>query len=92
MDIAKLANIKHNVDIGLKISTTKCKDTNFPKLKCTNQARSNITRSAYITRGIVNCTTKYVVYYLQCKKCNLQYVGQTGQSLKDRFKKHVKEN
>jgi len=32
-----------------------------------------------------------VVYLLQCKKCSLQYVGQTGQSLKDRFRKHLKK-
>jgi len=93
-DIASLANIKHNVDIGLKISTNKCKDLNCPlhgTLRCTNQARSNISKRAYITRGIANCNTKCVVYLLQCRNCGRQYVGQTGQSLKDRFKKHLKK-
>ena len=94
IDIMKLANIKHNVDIGLKIHTSKCNDLNCPlhgKIRCTNQARSNISKRTYITRGIADCNTKYLVYLLQCRNCGLQYVGQTGQSLKERFKKHLKK-
>ena len=94
ISITQLANIKHNMDIGIKISTNKCKDRGCPlhgKLKCTNQARSHISNRTYITRGRADCNTKYVVYMIQCKRCGSQYVGQTGQSLKDRFKRHLQK-
>jgi len=78
IDIARLAGIKYNVNIGLKVSTKRCKDRSCPlhgKLKCTNQARSNFSKRAYITRGVADCNTKSVVYMIQCKKCGKQYVG-----------------
>ena len=53
--------------------------------------KSNISKRAYITCGVANCNTKQVVYMIQCKKCGQQYVGQTGQSLKERFKKHLQK-
>ena len=92
-NIAELANIRHNIDIGLKVSTRKCGNRSCPlhsRLKCTNQARSKISNRAYITRGLANCNTKHLVYMIQCKKCGKQYVGQTGQSLRERFEKHIK--
>ena len=92
LDIARLAGIKHNEDIGLKVYTKKCDDRECPlhgKLKCTNQARSDISKRAYITRGVADCNTKYVVYLIECRKCGKQYVGQTGQSLRHRFYRHL---
>ena len=92
--IIAMAEIKHNIDMGLKKSTNKCGDSNCPlhgRLKCTNQARSNISNRAYITRGKADCNTKRIVYLIQCKKCGRQYVGQTGQSLKERFKRHLQK-
>ena len=94
MDIARLADIKHNVDTGLKVSTRRCSDRKCPlhgKLKCTNQARSNISKRTYITRGVADCNTKRVVYLIQCKRCGRQYVSQTGQSLNERFRKHLQK-
>ena len=74
------------------MSTRKCGDLECPlhgKLKCTNQARSNISKRAYVTRGVVDCNTKYVVYLIECRKCGRQYVGQIGQLLRDRFSRHL---
>jgi len=92
MRISDLADIQHNIGIGLKRTTKKCNDHGGPlhKLNCTNQARSNISGWAYITCGLANCNTKYVVYMIQCKKCNKQYVGQTGQSLRQRIAAHLR--
>ena len=36
----------------------------------------------------INCTTKNVIYVATCKKCDLQYVGQTSRRLKDRALEH----
>ena len=51
--IAKMANVKHNSDIGLKVTTKNCGDHTCPlhsKLRSTNQARSRVSGRAYITR------------------------------------------
>ena len=49
--VVKLANIKYNIDIGLKISTRKCGDQKCPlygKLKCTSLRED----------GLANCSTR----------------------------------
>ena len=51
--------------------------------------RSKITRRTHHTRGRANCNTPHVVYLIQCKSCKKQYVGQTTQSLKMRFARHL---
>ena len=35
------------------------------------------------TQGRADCNTPHVVYLIECKKCNRQYVGQTSLSLKN---------
>ena len=91
--IANLAGITHNQDIGLKINTTKCKDKRCPlhgRLVCTNQIRSRISGRSYITRGKSTCDSTRVVYAIQCRKCKKQYVGQTCQTLRQRFTRHMR--
>ena len=36
-----------------------------------------------------DCNTKNIVYIIECKKCGDQYIGQTKNSLKDRFLDHL---
>ena len=36
----------------------------------------------------ITCNTKNVIYMVQCNRCNLQYIGETKQRLKDRFNEH----
>ena len=36
----------------------------------------------------INCKSKNIVYLLICKKCNIQYVGETGQSFNIRNNSH----
>ena len=33
----------------------------------------------------MNCGTKNVIYLISCKKCGVQYVGETSQTLRGRF-------
>ena len=35
------------------------------------------TRTFNLRKGILNCNSKYVVYKLQCKTCQSQYIGST---------------
>ena len=36
-----------------------------------------------------DCNTKNIVYIIECRKCGDQYIGQTKNSLKDRFLDHL---
>ena len=36
----------------------------------------------------ITCNAKNVIYMVQCKRCNLQYIGETKRRLKDRFNEH----
>lgn len=39
----------------------------------------------------LNCNSVSVVYLIQCKKCNTQYIGQTSNSLKERMYSHFND-
>ena len=36
----------------------------------------------------IACETFNVIYLIQCRLCNLQYIGETKRRLKDRFNEH----
>ena len=36
----------------------------------------------------VNCQTQNILYCITCKKCSLQYIGESERSLKERFSEH----
>ena len=36
----------------------------------------------------MNCGTKNVIYLISCRKCAVQYVGETSQTLRCRFNNH----
>ena len=36
----------------------------------------------------LTCQSENVIYVIVCTKCNVQYVGETDRSLKDRFNEH----
>ena len=37
----------------------------------------------------VNCLSRNIIYCITCDKCQMQYIGETGRSAKDRFKEHI---
>ena len=38
--------------------------------------------------GQLNCDSRNIIYSIKCKKCELAYIGETGNSLRDRFNQH----
>ena len=40
------------------------------------------------TKGYFSCKSKNVIYLITCKKCGIQYVGQTTQALHCRLNGH----
>ena len=52
---------------------------------------SNTTGKKYAIKSreaVMTCTTKNVIYLISCKKCGIQYVGETSQALRSRMNNH----
>lgn len=47
------------------------------------------TKVRFNITGRFNCQTKNVIYVINCKKCGLQYVGQSGNTFHERFRGHL---
>ena len=44
--------------------------------------------SRHHIKSHITCETFNVIYLIQCRLCNLQYIGETKRRLKDRFNEH----
>ena len=59
-----------------------------PKIDKTGRIKSLITGREYTCKTNVTCQSNNLIYALSCKICGIQYVGQTGRRLMDRFQGH----
>ena len=62
-------------------------------LKPSDSFYSTMTHRTYKTKShdeqsILDCSTVNCIYLITCSRCGLQYVGETVQSLRDRFRGH----
>ena len=64
-----------------------CKVNSFRERKCTN-FQSTATGTIYDIDSFMTCSTKYVVYMIQCP-CSKQYIGRTKRELHIRLSEHV---
>ena len=46
------------------------------------------TGKTHYIKSHITCETFNVIYLIQCRLCNLQYIGETKRRLKDRFNEH----
>ena len=69
-----------------KCTNSKCRYC--PCLNKTGKIRSKTTGLQYTTRKNVDCTSNNLIYCISCKTCGKQYVGQTKNSVKQRFQSH----
>ena len=46
------------------------------------------TKEQFKIKGRFNCKTKNVIYVISCKKCGLQYVGQSGNTFNEQLRGH----
>ena len=72
-------------------SNRKCALCN--NLKPTDEFYSSMTHRKYVSKSYDNnitldCSTSNCIYLISCCRCDLQYVGETVQSLRDRFSGH----
>jgi hypothetical protein len=79
-----IRNKKHTIQNPCK--TRNCKYCQ--KLDTSGRIMSTILQREYSSKIYVSCKSQNIIYCITCKKCQLQYVGQTKNRLIDRFGKH----
>lgn len=50
--------------------------------------QSTTTKKIFHLKHDLSCNSRNIIYLITCKKCLLQYVGETGRSLNERFHGH----
>ena len=53
---------------------------------------STSTRETFFSKVMVNCKSGDLVYLIECKRCKLQYVGETENPLHKRMNGHRSEH
>ena len=53
------------------------------------QIKNHITGRQHVTKHNVTCNSSNLIYCIECKKCNIQYVGQTKRKIKERLREHM---
>ena len=59
-----------------------------PYMKTVQEFKSSQTNKTYAIKGHYTCKSASIIYLITCKKCNIQYVGQSGNSFRERFYGH----
>ena len=66
--------LKHVVDVDVIIKT--------------GVFTSNCTQESFQMRYSTSCTSQNVIYLIECKRCNMQYIGQTNQQVSKHMNSH----
>ena len=72
---------------GTKMCNKFCKTC--PYITNTNDFKSNTTKEVFKNNALHTCRTAGVVYLINCTKCGMQYVGETGRELYKRGREHI---
>ncbi len=86
-------NKQHEIQFCRPFKTSKC--LCCKQLKLTNPFKSSKTNKTYQIFHATNCERKFVVYLLECKKCELQYVGEWEWKLNiclKNYRLHIENN
>jgi len=59
-----------------------------PKLDKTGKITCTTTGTRHSSKHNITCNSNNLIYCISCKHCSSQYVGQTKNSIKERFKCH----
>ena len=59
-----------------------------PLLNTSGTIKCHVTGKIFKTMKNITCRSSNLIYCITCKKCDMQYVGQTGRSILERFQGH----
>ncbi len=62
-----------------------------PRIKTGTEFTSKATGETHKIQGSHNCRSSYIIYLIECSKCQCQYVGQTSNTLHSRLTSHVSD-
>lgn len=68
-------------------ASKRCKTCPTHAHDCT-KITSTKTRETFIIHDKLTCSSTNIIYLITCRNCKLQYVGETGRSLRDRLTQH----
>jgi len=60
-------------------------------MRGTEKIISHATKITYKIHGKHNCTSKNVIYLIECAKCRIQYIGQSGNTMRERLSGHLND-
>jgi len=72
---------------SVRCTNTKCKACTY--IVETTRFSSSRNNRTFTLRDRFTCASTNIVYLVSCSKCNMQYVGETGRTLRDRVTDHV---
>ncbi len=89
-----LGDLLTHTELERKQKNRGCRPCNKPCATCkhvkTSQTvRSSQTGKTYSIMGDYTCQTVGAVYVLTCNECHTQYVGETGNTINERFRGHT---
>jgi hypothetical protein len=70
-------------------NTTRCRYC--PLINTSGKITCHVTQIEHPCMTKVSCRSSNLIYAISCKRCGLQYVGQTLLRLKDRFVHHLRD-
>ena len=59
-----------------------------PNLNTTGNITCTVTGKTYPTKINITCRSSNLIYCITCRKCKIQYIGQTKRTLMERFQGH----
>ena len=77
---------KSDVPGNFRCEARRCKTC--PILVTTDMFTSSVTGERFNLKLRASCKTSNIIYLIQCRRCGLQYVGETGQPLHYRMNGH----
>ena len=86
----QIRQIKPTKNQFLKCGSRKCKCCIYYAV-AGNKIKSNESKQDFTLVGLMDCQTKNVIYCIGCTKCQIQYVGETGRSVRDRLNNHLSD-
>ena len=75
------------IAIGSNLCHKPC--STCPYMQISTSVTSWKTKEKFISKERFSCQAKNVICVINCLKCGLQYVGQSGNTFNERFRGHI---
>lgn len=82
---SKLESNKKGAFRGCGTKTCKCCQTHAVD---SNKIHSSALNKSFMISDNISCNSSNIIYVITCRRCNLQYVGETSRTLRDRLSDH----